>query len=171
MQYYSSFYRKLLGMDSPSGRPLKAKRKAKKRAAVKKRIKSAPKIPKGYGLIITKKVKQAKKQASKKTPLRKARVTYSKRRLGQIAMRPQDIYEKQMARRIQQQSGMTHIQVMHLIRRSRESDIDIEHKIDWRLSRDKAEQYEMASEALEKEINPMKKTIRDLSSESGMYGF
>lgn len=171
MPYYSSFYRKLLGMDSPSGRSLKAKRKAKKRTVVKKRAKPYSKIPKGYGLIITKKVKQAKKQALKKTPLRKAHVTYSKRRLGQIAMRPQDVSEKQMANRIQRQSGMTHIQVMHLIRRSRESDVDIEHKIDWRLSRDKSEQYEMASKALEKEINPMKRTMRDLGTEMGMYGF
>lgn len=107
-----------------------------------------------------------------KQPPRKAHVTYSKRRRGQLMMKPQDPYEKQMIKRIQRKSGMTYIQATHLVRKSRESDVDVEHGIDWSLSKDRQEQYEFASEQLDKLINPMKhKTMRDLMSERSMYGF
>jgi len=169
MPYYSSYYRKLLGIDSPSGKPLRAR---KKKTIIRKRKIKRVVIPKTKPvLVITRKKKPIKKPVIKKVPLRKAHVTYSKKRLGQLSMKPRDIYEKQMVKRIQRKSGMTYIQSMQLAKKARESDVDIEHKVDWKLSKSRTEQYEMGLKSLEKEINPLKRTMRDLSTEAGMYGY
>ena len=100
-------------------------------------------------LIITKKPKQVKRKKEQYTPFRKANVGYSKRRRGQLAMRPRDSYERQMVQRITRQSGMTHLQTMHLVNKARDSDFDIEHGIDWKSSKDPLEAYESASSQLE----------------------
>lgn len=123
-------------------------------------------------LMITHKEKQQKKNKEDYSPLRKANVGYSKRRRGQLAMRPKDSYERQMVQRITRQSGMTHLQVMHLVNKARDSDFDIEHGIDWNLSKDPLETYEFASSQLDAGIDPLKKkTMRDLGAEAEMYGF
>jgi len=100
-----------------------------------------------------------------------SRLGYSKATRSRNLLKPVDIHEKSMASRIQEQSGMTHIQTMQIIRKARESDFDIEHGIDWNLSRDKKETYEFASNQLTVGINPLKKSIRDLLSGESMYGF
>lgn len=174
VRYYSSYYRKLLGVDSPTGHLLLTKRRTvkRKKRRISKPTTSTRKMPKGYGLIITKKKKPVKKIKIKKVPLRKAKIGYSRQRRGQLAMKPQDIYEKQMIQRIQRKSGMTYFQAIHLVKKARERDIDIEHKIDWKLSKDRSEQYEQALKQLHKEINPIKtRSIRDLMAEASMYGF
>jgi len=148
-----------LGIDSPTGHRLKSKRSIKK---ISKR-KSKP--------ILIKTKKRIQKKPIRKIPLKKAKIGYSKKRRGQLMMKPRDIYEKQMIQRIQHKSGMTYIQATHLVRKSRETDTDIEHKIDWTLSKDKSEQYEQATKQLTREINPLKRSIKDLSAEASMYGF
>jgi hypothetical protein len=103
--------------------------------------------------------------------LRPARLDYSRATKSRNLLKPVDIHERAMAERIQKQSGMTHIQTMQIIRKARESDFDIEHGVDWNLSKDKKETYEFASNQLTVGINPLKKSVRDLMSGESMYGF
>jgi hypothetical protein len=86
-------------------------------------------------------------------------------------LKPMDIHERALASRIQEKSGMTHIQTMQIIRKSRDSDFDIEHGIDWGLSKDRKETFEFATEQLTVGINPLKKNLRDLIAGDSMYGF
>lgn len=82
----------------------------------------------------------------------------SQRRRGQLLMKPENFSEKAIAERIEKQSGLTHIEVMHLIRAARDSDYDLEHNIDW------ANQgYRSALEKIKKDIDPTRrKSIREL---------
>jgi len=117
-------------------------------------------------------IKTKKKQKPiKPIQLRKPTGKISKRRRGQLAMKPVDVHERAMAKRIQRQSGMTHIQVMHLIKGARETDFDIEHGIDWRLSKDRSEQYEFAQKQMYQAIEPTKhRTMRELAAEEMSWG-
>jgi len=156
-------------MDSPSGHTLSSRRRSRKKKTKKKKTVSRPVVK--PVLIITKKTK-SKPKKKKKAVLKKPNIGYSRSRRSQLLIKPTDVYERQMAKRIQKKSGLTHIQVMHLIRKSRETDFDIEHGIDWNLSNDRTEQYEMALRSMEKQIDPIgKKTMRELMAEASMYGF
>jgi len=193
MPYYSTYYRKLLGKDSPSGRPLFSKRRTVRK--IKPSIKTSVKTFKPTIKVKKPKIPSKKVKVEKKAPLRKAKVGLSRMRKSQLMLKPVDIYEKQMAQRIQRKSGMTYVQTMHLIRKARDYDIDIEHVIDWNLSKDKQETYELASKQLEKELLGHKlyrekkmwqdpeymedilqgrgrgPTMRDIGYEMAMYGY
>jgi len=183
--YYSTYYRKLYGIDSPSGRPLFSRRITKTRVAKKQPKK----------IVVKKKQVKSKKKIVVKKPLRKAKTGLSRMRRSQLMLKPVDIYEKQMAQRIQRKSGMTYVQTMHLIRKARDYDIDVEHLIDWKLSKDKREVYEFATKQLEKLLEGHElykehrkwhdesywedvlhgrgggKTMRELGYERMMFGF
>jgi len=99
-------------------------------------------------LTITKKKKPVKaKIPVKKYKPRKAKIGLSKMRRGQLAMRPEDQHEKNMVKRLRSKTGMTHIQVMNLVKLAKKSDyIDIETEIMGSAghSREKTETYEYA---------------------------
>ena len=66
---------------------------------------------------------------------------------------------------------MTYIQAVQLFKKSKEQDIDIEHKIDYSLSKERKETYEFASKQLQKEKEPLRKSVKELYAEQQMYGF
>ena len=170
----------LIGIDTRSvGWKKKRKTKPKSKAKPKVRRKLRPKTTikkkktsRKPTLIIKK--KPIKKQPVKKLKLRQPKTglnLISRRRRGQLSMKPRDIYEKQMVKRISHKSGMTYLQSMNLVKKARESDVDIEHKVDWKLSKNRSEQYELGLKALNLEISPLKRSMRSLSAEYSMYGF
>ena len=77
----------------------------------------------------------------------------SKRRKMQLIMKPTDIYERQMIERIRRKTGMTHLQVSHLVNQARDLDIDTETIISEvaGLSNDKKELYEFALRRIQEE--------------------
>jgi len=106
-------------------------------------------------LTIKKKPARVKTPAKPK-PMRKAKIGLSKMRRGQLAMRPQDQYEKSMVKRLRSKTGMTHVQVMNLVNLAKKSDyIDIETEIASAsgLSRDKTETYEFAKKNIMKKLH------------------
>ena len=108
-------------------------------------------------LKITKKKKPVKvKLPVKKQKPRKAKIGLSRMRRGQLAMRPEDQYEKTMVKRLRSKTGMTHIQVMNLVKLAKKSDyIDIETEIMGSAghSRDKTETYEYAKNRILKKLD------------------
>lgn len=87
-------------------------------------------------------------------------------------MTPVDVHERGMVERIRRQSGMTHGQVMSLVSKARESDFDVEHEVDWNLSRDRKEQYELASRQMYEKLDPMRhKSLRSLMADYDMMSF
>lgn len=152
MPYYSTYYRKLLGMDSPSGRSL-----VFRRVRVQK-----PKVPKSRRIPQPKIIHRKKPKAEKIEPLvkkyklRKPKTglsLVSKTRRGQLRMRPSDIYEGQMVKRLRKQTGMTHVQVMNLVNLGKRSDyIDVETEIASvsGLSKQKEELYEFGKKRISK---------------------
>jgi len=82
------------------------------------------------------------------------------RRQNQLAMKPRDITERNLAARIRRKSGLSHVEVMHLINLSRESDFDLEFLIDW------DQGYEYAKKIILESTDPLnKKSIQDLHGE------
>jgi len=76
-------------------------------------------------------------------------------RLGQINMRPEDLYESQMVKRLRSGTGMTHVQVMNLVNLAKKDDyLDVETEISSIAgeSRDKTELYEFAKRNIMKKL-------------------
>lgn len=87
----------------------------------------------------------------------------SKSRRGQNMLRPSDMTEKNLAGRLRKESGMSHVEVMSLIRKSRDKDYDLEHQVDW-----ENQNYKDAKEKIEKDLNPgRKKSLKELHSFEG----
>jgi hypothetical protein len=174
MPYYSTYYRKLFGKDSPSGRPLRLLRIKKPR----RKPKHVRKKPLAKPVLVIKKKKPIKKAKprKKKYKLRKAKIGLSKRRRGQLAMRSEDIYERQMIRRLVRQTGMTHMQVKHLVNLAKKSDyIDIETVIGSVSgeSTDKTELYEFAQRKIRKTLKAegkITKSAKEIEWEMEKYG-
>ena len=108
-------------------------------------------------LTLIKKKKPAKvKTSTKKYAPRKAKIGLSRMRRGQLAMRPEDQYEKSMVKRLRAKTGMTHIQVMNLVKLAKKSDyIDVETEIMGSAghSREKTETYEYAKNRILKKLD------------------
>ncbi|MBN2065415.1 MAG: DNA polymerase I [Candidatus Thermoplasmatota archaeon] len=84
----------------------------------------------------------------------------SKKRQHQLLLQAASSSEKQMVQRIRKQSGLSHVEVMHLIRQARDTDFDLEHEVDW------DQGYTAAKDTIDKGIDPLrKKTLRELSGE------
>jgi len=77
---------------------------------------------------------------------------YTKKRRGQLQLKPQNISEKQLAKKIREKYGWNHISIMHLIIEARNTDFDLEHEIDW-----KYDSYDTAKQKIQQ-----KKTIKDV---------
>jgi len=87
----------------------------------------------------------------------------SKSRRGRERLTFSDPYERQMAKRLQRQTGMTHMQVSNLIREAKKSDeIDVETTIGrvQGLSKKKTELYESAKKDIRERLN-MEKSVTD----------
>lgn len=177
MPYYSSYYRKLFGKDSPTGRPLRLLR-IRKLGKPRRKPKHVRKKPLAKPVLVIKKKKPVAKgkPRKKKYKLRKAKIGLSRRRRGQLAMRSEDIYERQMVKRIVKRTGMTHIQVKHLVNLAKKSDyIDIETVVSSVAgeSKNKAELYEFARRKIRKTLKAegkITKTAKEIGWEMEKYG-
>lgn len=58
--------------------------------------------------------------------------TLSKKKRGQLLMKPENFSEKAMLARIKKQGNFSQAQIMSLIRATKDSDFDIEHEVDWK---------------------------------------
>jgi len=85
----------------------------------------------------------------------------SQSRRGQKLMTPENFTEKELAQTLREKSGLSHAEIMALIRLARETDYDLEHEIDWQ-----NESYDSAKKKIQSDLNPMrKKTLRKLNGE------
>ena len=66
--------------------------------------------------------------------LKQKKGNISNRRQSQLQIKPQNMTEKHLATRLRKLSGLTHLEVMHLIKAARETDFDLEMEIDWKNS-------------------------------------
>lgn len=136
-----------------SHKPRFYKKTKKPRQTKRKTKKLSQKAPL---LILTKKKPIVKPRVSTKPKApRKAKIGLSKMRRGQLAMRPGDMHEKGMVKRLRAKTGMTHIQVMNLVNLAKKSDyIDVETEIMGSSghSRDKTETYEYAKRNIMKKL-------------------
>ena len=62
-------------------------------------------------------------------------------------MKPSNLSEEKVVERIKKISGLSHMQVMHLVRLARETDFDLEHEVDW------DQGYTAAKETIQKRIH------------------
>jgi DNA polymerase I len=77
-------------------------------------------------------------------------------------LQPQDMTERNLAKKLRDTSGLSHVEVMHLIRKSRDSDYDLEHEVDW------DQGYEAAKDKIAKDTDPTKKkTMKELHELEG----
>lgn len=163
MPYYSTHYRKLYGKDSPSGRPLRSIRrvihKLKPKPKMKpKRIVKVLAVQKKKPKIKVKKIRKPVKKAK----LRKPSLGLSKSRRGQLLTKPESIHERKMVGRLRKSTGMTHLQVSHLVKMAKGHKLDVETIIGGVAgeSRRKEELYEFAKrkigKALERQVGGKK---------------
>lgn len=80
----------------------------------------------------------------------------AKKRRGQLLMKPENMSEKSMAKRIREKSGFSHIEVMHLIRLARDSDFDLECEVDWN------QDYDIAKKTILEALDPTMRSMKDL---------
>jgi DNA polymerase-1 len=85
----------------------------------------------------------------------------SQKRRGQLLMKPENLSEKILAQKLEKQSGMSHAEIMSLIREARETDYDLEHEIDW-----DNESYDSIKDKIQSDTNPLrKKMLKELNGE------
>jgi len=85
-------------------------------------------------------------------PLVKPKPYLSKKMQQQHMMKPQSIVEQEMIKRIKKISSYSHMEIMHLVNLSRDTDFDLEYEIDW-----VHEDYDMAKEKIQR-----KQTMKDV---------
>jgi len=120
----------------------------------KKPVRRKAKAPKPI-FKVTKKPVRTKRKTVKKAPLRKPKLTISKSRRGQLAMKTTDPHERAMIKRIMNKTGMTYFQVKNLIKLDRHSDtVDIETEVMSVAgeSNDPKELYEFAYKRIKKKM-------------------
>ncbi len=91
-----------------------------------------------------------------KKPKPKPKHNLSRKRRAQLAMKPENITEKEMVARIRKKSNFTHIQIMHLVNLARESDFDLESEVDW------DQDYKNAKKTVLEGVGLLRKSIKDL---------
>lgn len=85
----------------------------------------------------------------------------TKKAKGRTKMKPENLTEGTLAKKLREKSKLSHVEVMNLIQEGRDTDYDLEHEIDW-----ENESYDTAMNKLLGDINPTKKkTLRELSGE------
>ena len=136
-----------------SARPPKSGLRPKTTKKYTKKLRHTKKIKNKQPLLVIKHKKKKTKGKPKDTftPLRQPSIGLSKSRKGQLRMKPQDLYENKMVKRIGKKTGMTHIQVMNLVKLGQQNDyIDVETEIisTSNLSKDRTETYEFAKKRL-----------------------
>lgn len=94
--------------------------------------------------------KWVEKPTEKQKPIR------SKKMEQQHKMKPQSLTEKETARRIKKASGLSHIEIMHLINLARDTDFDLEHEVDWQ-----HESYDIAKKRIQQ-----RRTMKDFHGDS-----
>ena len=95
-------------------------------------------------------------------PATKIQGNISKKRRGQLLLKPMDITEKNLIRRIQQKSHLSYVEVMALIRLARDSDYDLEEMVDW-----PNESYTSARRKILADINPSKASMKHVTQMGG----
>lgn len=93
------------------------------------------------------------------TPTVPIQKNMSKRRKGQLLLKPVNMTEKNLSKRIQQKSHLSFVEVMALIRLARDSDYDLEEEVDW-----PNESYTSAKKKILMDINPSRTSMKQLSS-------